>query len=169
MRSWKQKTPWILSVLAFLAMGLYGLGQKANADKKSEAKSEAVKSTAEPSPPVPPYYKSVKAAEPLAPVLPASRFAGPPVVVRAYEIAARIPKVLVQEPCYCGCDRHFGHHSLLDCYASDHTAGCAVCVQEAFLAYELHKQGKTPAQIRAAIMRGDWRGIDINHPPELRP
>ena len=95
--------------------------------------------------------------------------AGRRVVVRAYEIAAKIPKVLAQEPCYCGCDRHFGHHSLLDCYASDHTAGCAVCVQEAFLAYELHKQGKTPAQIRAAIMRGDWRGIDLNHPPELRP
>jgi hypothetical protein len=169
MRSWKRKTPWILSVLVFLAIGLYGLGQKANAEKKSEAKSEAAKSTAEPAPPVPPYYKSVKAAEPLPTVLPASRFAGRPVVVRAYEIAAKIPKVLAQEPCYCGCDRHFGHHSLLDCYASDHTAGCAVCVQEAFLAYELHKMGKTPAQIRAAILHGDWRGIDLNHPPELRP
>jgi hypothetical protein len=171
MRSWKRKTPWVLSFLVFLAMGLYGLGQNArhNSDKESSPNSEAVKSSAEPALHVPPYYKNVKAAEPLPPVLPASRFAGRPVVVCAYQIAARIPKVLAQEPCYCGCDRHFGHHSLLDCYASDHTAGCAVCVQEAFLAYELHKQGKTPAQIRAAIMRGDWRAVDINHPPELRP
>jgi hypothetical protein len=171
MTSWKRKTPWILSVLIFLAISLYGLSQNEhrNSDEKSSANSQAVKSAAEPAPPVPPYYKSVKAAEPLPAVLPAERFKDRPVVMRAYQIAHLIPKVLVQEPCYCGCDKHFGHHSLLDCYASDHTAGCAVCVQEAFLAYELHKQGKTPLQIRAAIMRGEWRGIDINHPPELRP
>ena len=169
MRPWRRKTPWVLSALIFLAFSLYGLSQRGNAEKKSPASSVGVSSAAVQVPHVPPYYKSVKAAEPLPPVLPASRFAGRPVVVRAYEIAAKIPKVLAQEPCYCGCDRHFGHHSLLDCYASDHTAGCAVCVQEAFLAYELHKQGKTPAQIRAAIMRGDWRGVDINRPPDLKP
>ena len=165
MRSQGRRVVLSCAAAGFLWLALPGGVQTAGqqAARGGDSKQEAAKK------PVPPYFKSVKAAKPLPHVLPASRFAGRPVVVRAYELAAKIPEVLVQEPCYCGCDKHEGHHSLLDCYASDHTAGCAVCVQEAFLAYELHKQGKTPAQIRAAIMRGDWRGVDINRPPDLKP
>jgi Protein of unknown function with PCYCGC motif len=147
----------------FLCLALTGAAQ-ATQPQAAESGSPTRKVSKEP---VPPYFKSAKAAQPLPAVLPASRFEGRPVVVRAYEIAGKIPKVLVQEPCYCGCDVHFGHHSLLDCYASDHTAGCAVCVKEAFLAYEMTKLGKSPAQIREAIIRGDWKQVDLNHPPEL--
>lgn len=41
---------------------------------------------------------------------------------QAYETARRIPEVLVQQPCYCYCDRGFGHGSLLDCHKDNHSA-----------------------------------------------
>lgn len=40
----------------------------------------------------------------------------------AYATARRIPEVLAQQPCYCFCDRGFGHGSLLDCHIDNHSA-----------------------------------------------
>ena len=77
-----------------------------------------------------------------------------------YALAAKIKPVLYQQPCYCYCDRHDGHKSLLDCYASTHGADCDICEKEAVLAYQLTQKGKTPAQIRAAIIHGDWKSVD---------
>ena len=79
-----------------------------------------------------------------------------------YALAARIKPVLYQQPCYCYCDRHEGHKSLLDCYATDHGSKCDICQKEAVLAYQLTRKGKTPEQIRAAIIRGDWKSVDLN-------
>jgi len=79
-----------------------------------------------------------------------------------YALAAKIRPVLYQQPCYCYCDRHSGHKSLLDCFVSTHGAECDVCQKEAVLSYQLTQKGKTPAQIRAAIIRGDWRSVDMN-------
>ncbi len=70
---------------------------------------------------VPPYHESAAAARPFPRLVPAGYFRNP-IVARAYEIAAEIPEVVAQQPCYCRCDK-FGHRSLLDCYASDHGAG----------------------------------------------
>jgi Protein of unknown function with PCYCGC motif len=78
----------------------------------------------------------------------------------AYVVAGRIKKVLYQEPCYCHCDRSQGHGSLLDCYVSGHATGCDICQREAFYSYEQTHKGKTPAQIREGIMRGDWQAVD---------
>ena len=78
----------------------------------------------------------------------------------AYVLAGRIKKVLYQQPCYCHCDRSQGHGSLLDCYVSRHATGCDVCQKEDFYAYEQTHLGKSPAQIREAIMRGDWQKVD---------
>jgi hypothetical protein len=78
-----------------------------------------------------------------------------------YALAAKIKSVLYQQPCYCYCDRHAGHKSLLDCYASTHGSECDVCQKEAVLAYQQTQKGKTPAQIRAAIIRGDWKSVDL--------
>jgi hypothetical protein len=45
-----------------------------------------------------------------------------------------------------------GHKSLYSCFEDDHAAHCAVCVNEALLAYKLEKEGKmTTAQIRDRI------------------
>jgi hypothetical protein len=78
-----------------------------------------------------------------------------------YALAAKIKPVLYQQPCYCYCDRHSGHKSLLDCYVSTHGSECDICQKEAVLAYQQTQKGKTPAQIRAAIIRGDWKSVDM--------
>jgi hypothetical protein len=79
-----------------------------------------------------------------------------------YSLAAKIRPVLYEQPCYCYCDRHAGHKSLLDCFAGTHGAECDICQKEAVLSYQLTQKGKTPAQIRAAIIRGDWRAVNLN-------
>lgn len=40
----------------------------------------------------------------------------------AYQIAKEIPRVLVQMPCFCGCEA-YGHENLLDCFIDRHGAG----------------------------------------------
>jgi hypothetical protein len=82
-------------------------------------------------------------------------------VQNAYTVAARIKKTLYQQPCYCHCDRSQGHGSLLDCFASKHGAGCNICISEDFYAYEQLRKGKTAAQIRAAIIQGEWQSVDL--------
>ena len=79
-----------------------------------------------------------------------------------YALAAKIVPVLYEQPCYCYCDRHFGHKSLLDCFAGKHGAECDVCQKEAVLAYQMTQKGKNPAQIRAAIIRGEWKNVNMN-------
>jgi hypothetical protein len=78
-----------------------------------------------------------------------------------YALAAKIKPVLYQQPCYCYCDRHSGHKSLLDCFVSTHGSECDICQKEAVLAFQQTQKGKTPAQIRAAIIRGDWKSVDM--------
>src|ERR1700731_4821512 len=78
-----------------------------------------------------------------------------------YALAAKIKPVLYQQPCYCYCDRSVGHKSLLDCFATEHGSVCDICQKEAVLAYQQTQKGKTPAQIRAAIIRGDWKSVDM--------
>ena len=85
-----------------------------------------------------------------------------PVVQNAYALAAHVKKVLYQQPCYCHCDRSQGHESLLDCFVSKHGAGCETCVREDLYSYEQTHKGKTPAQIRAGIIQGEWRSVDIS-------
>lgn len=84
-----------------------------------------------------------------------------PVVQNAYTVAARVKKVLYQEPCYCHCDRSQGHASLLDCFVSKHGSGCQICVREDLYSYEQSRKGKTPAQIRDGIIHGEWESVDI--------
>lgn len=84
-----------------------------------------------------------------------------PFAQNAYRLAARIKKVLYQEPCYCHCDRSQGHGSLLDCYTGNHAAECGTCEREAFYAYEQTRKGKSAVQIREGIERGDWQHLDV--------
>jgi hypothetical protein len=35
-------------------------------------------------------------------------------------------------------------------------------MKEVFYAYEQTKLGKTPAQVRAGIIKGDWKSIDLD-------
>ena len=108
--------------------------------------------------PVPPYLSEAEAKKPLPPTQSPSKFTDPQ-AARAYKIAKEIPTVLAQQPCYCWCSRG-GHHSLHDCYVGTHGEHCDICQKEAFLADKLHKQGKSAAEIRAAIERGDWTNAE---------
>ncbi len=79
----------------------------------------------------------------------------------AYELAAKIPKVIHQQPCYCYCDRGMGHTSLHSCFSGTHGAQCGTCLKELYYSYTMHKHGKTARQIRAGIIKGDWKQIDL--------
>jgi hypothetical protein len=83
-----------------------------------------------------------------------------PVVQNAYAVAAKIKKALYQQPCYCHCDRSHGHKSLLDCFASKHGSACGTCIYEDFYTFEQSGKGKSAAQIRAGIIKGEWKSVD---------
>lgn len=86
--------------------------------KPTQSRAAAVPET----PRVPPYYLTTDEARPLPKPVSPDRYDGYPVVQEAYRIAAEIPEVLAQQPCYCYCDRSAGHKSLASCWADDHGA-----------------------------------------------
>jgi Protein of unknown function with PCYCGC motif len=110
---------------------------------------------------IPAHFSSAEAAQPYPTTLPPEQFPNP-VVAHAYRVAKLIPGVLAQEPCYCHCDQTAGHRGLIDCYADLHGSSCSVCIQEALLTEKLTKAGRTPAQIREAIIAGAWRDVELN-------
>jgi hypothetical protein len=83
-----------------------------------------------------------------------------PYQTHAYELAAKIPVILHQQPCYCYCDR-MGHNSLHSCYENAHGARCATCLKELYYSYQEYQKGKTAPQIRAGIIKGEWKQIDL--------
>jgi Protein of unknown function with PCYCGC motif len=83
-----------------------------------------------------------------------------PYQTHAYELAAKIPAVLHQQPCYCYCDR-MGHNSLHSCFENTHGAQCSTCLKELYYSYQQHQKGKTASQIRTGIIKGEWRSIDL--------
>jgi Protein of unknown function with PCYCGC motif len=108
--------------------------------------------------PVPAYHAQAPQGE--LPATMSPELFTDPVVQNAYAVAAKIKKTLYQQPCYCHCDRSHGHKSLLDCFASKHGSGCGTCIYEDFYAFEQLSKGKTAAQIRAAIIKGEWKSVD---------
>jgi Protein of unknown function with PCYCGC motif len=99
-----------------------------------------------------------------APILPKDMLWGEafkfPFQVHAYELAAKIPNVINQLPCYCYCER-VGHKSLHTCFESEHGAHCGICMKEVYYAYQQDKLGKSPEQIRKGIIAGDWKAVDL--------
>ena len=98
-----------------------------------------------------PAYQAKASAKSLGPTLDPAEFIGK--TREAYTVAKAIPATLAQLPCYCHCDEGFGHKSLHSCFENDHAAHCAVCVDEALLAYRLEREQKmSPEQIRETII-----------------
>src|SRR3569832_1061666 len=81
---------------------------------------------------VPAHFEVPPSRSSLGPTLDPSSFTG--ITRDAYRAAREIPVTLAQLPCYCHCDRGFGHKSLYSCFEDDHASHCAVCVNEALLA-----------------------------------
>ena len=102
----------------------------------------------------------------LPPILSGSRLTGEnfryPWQVHVYQEVARIGNVVYQLPCYCHCDRALGHTSLRSCFEGLHGTECSTCAKEGFYAYQQTRLGKTPAQIRAAIINQHaYESIDL--------
>ena len=100
---------------------------------------------------VPAHYETEPPGSTLAPTLDPGSFTGK--TREAYRVVREVPQLIAQLPCYCYCDRGFGHKSLQSCYVDDHAAHCAVCVDEVLAAYNLQKRGLTAQQIREQIIR----------------
>ena len=161
----KNKFIILISLLA-LGAGIFILMQSRERPAAPPDLSEALFAPASPAPAhahttrVPAYQQATEVKD-LGPTLPASQFIGK--TREAYAVAKKIPETLAQLPCYCECDRGFGHKSLHTCFMDDHASHCAVCVDEALLAYKLQKEEKlTPAEVRDRII-AQYAGADHTH------
>jgi len=102
-------------------------------------------------PRVPAFQTDAASLKNLGPTLAPEKFVGK--TKAAYKAVREMRETIAQLPCYCECDVGFGHKSLYSCYEDDHASHCAVCVDEALLAYRLAKEEKlTPEQIRERII-----------------
>ena len=70
---------------------------------------------------------------------------------QAYLVAQQHPELLAQLHCYCGCEQHDGHKSLLDCFRSAHATTCDTCMGEAITASQLADNGMPAEQIRETL------------------
>lgn len=115
---------------------------------------------------VPAYNNHSLQAGDALPILPKDQQWGEnfkyPYQVHTYELAAKIPSVIYQLPCYCYCER-IGHSSLHTCFESVHGAHCGICMKEVVYAYQQTKLKKTPAQIRDGIVKGEWKDVDLEN------
>ena len=161
----KTKLLIIIGLLAIVA-GIVVLIQSHEKNKTQANLSEALFAPA-PAGPAHAHTKRVPAFQQpeetknLPPTLSPAEFIGK--TKQAYEAARKIPETLAQLPCYCECDRGFGHKSLHTCFTDDHASHCAVCVDEALLAYKLQQEEQlTPDQVRERII-AQYAGAEHAH------
>jgi len=75
-----------------------------------------------------------------------------PDAVPIFDMIRQIPEVADGIRCHCGCAGHPGFYSLLSCFEKGGMGTyCQTCHDEAKLVFDLHKQGKTLDEVRAAI------------------
>ena len=124
----------------------------ADASHHHSASPSASTASVRPTPELPAFFKNPESLPPLPPTLPPEKFTNEQ-IKKAYQVAREIPATLAQLPCFCYCDKGFGHKSLHSCYEDDHSAGCSTCIDEALMAYNLQiEQGQSVAQVRNTII-----------------
>jgi hypothetical protein len=113
-------------VCLIIALLLAGCKTNSSTPPKSNSGSQTPRGDqaagATPTPRIPAFFATEDEAKPLPPVLDPTQFSDP-VVAKAYRYAQANPGVFAQQPCYCYCDSGSNHRSLLDCFATDHSAG----------------------------------------------
>lgn len=72
----------------------------------------------------------------------------------AYELAAKIEKVIHQQPCYCYCDR-MGHNSLHSCFENTHGARCSTCLKELYTRTRSTRKARAPRRFVPASWRAN--------------
>lgn len=113
----------LLGIVIITASALAGCNETSTARPPSTSSSHRDHSvSATPTPRIPAFIANIEEARPLPQVLDPAQFSDP-VVVKAYRYAQKNPELFAQQPCYCYCDAGNGHRSLLDCFATDHSAG----------------------------------------------
>ncbi|MBM3772254.1 MAG: hypothetical protein FJW27_13430 [Acidimicrobiia bacterium] len=106
------------------------------------------------------------------------------VVAAAYRFAAEHPEITSYVPCFCGCERA-GHQGNTDCFVKqrdangdviawdEHGLDCAVCIDVATVARQMHASGASVRDIRAAIDKqfgSLYPGtMPTPHPPAAHP
>lgn len=146
---------------AILFLALFGAAlvalvfmQRSRTPSVTETYSPVVKAFPQPNTApmqVPAHYEEAPSLSSLGPTLPLEQFTGK--ARDAYQVAREIPQTLAQMPCYCHCDRGMGHKSLHSCFEDNHASSCAVCVNEALMAYQLQKkQGLSAKEVRERIV-----------------
>lgn len=146
------KNSLLIIGIVLLALGavVMVINSKDNSVSHNHSEPEPTASS-QPSKPQVPAFQTVADATTLPATLNPTDFVGK--TKEAYTAAKSIPATLAQLPCYCFCDRGFGHKSLHSCFVDDHASHCAVCVDEALLAYKLQKEeGMSPEKIRETII-----------------
>ncbi len=132
----KRRGLWVASAVVALALfvGAWVYTESRSRSLNHEPKAESA-------------YVRRETKIPLSPAL----FVGK--IETAYQVAHDMPDVLDQLYCYCECDKHSGHRSLLSCYTDHHAANCDVCVNEALDASRMMTQGYKMTEIKGAIDR----------------
>jgi hypothetical protein len=140
--------------------------------RRSATPAATVTTSAESSSPPPPAPAAVEplpahvptdAELPPLPTVPFQPARPMDVVEAVYRFAAQHPEVMRYVPCFCGCE-HSGHRDNEDCFVSargadgrvtwnPHGMGCAICIDVARQAMQMHASGAGVADIRAAIDR----------------
>jgi|HubBroStandDraft_6_1064221.scaffolds.fasta_scaffold16083_4 hypothetical protein len=115
-----------------------------------------------PMPSASPAYHKHGPSFALPPTLDPREFANDRRAFVAYSLAARIPKILYQQPCFCRCNTFAGHESLFDCFREKHASWCYGCESEAIFCYEKHNVGLGAAKIRKALLRGESKSLDLD-------
>lgn len=148
-------------IAAISCVSLAGFGFGAVAGQQSSGTAATQSADAMPKATIPAYH-AASPKGPLPETMNPSEFTDP-LSRNLYRMASnpKLKRVLYQQPCYCGCDKHAGHTSLLDCYVDRHGSGCDVCRKEMVFANDEMKKGKTAAQIRQEIVDGDWTSVDL--------
>jgi hypothetical protein len=106
-RSRRGKGLWVAGVIVLLVVGWFAWGGIGTKDSSSLSREDPAAAGS---------YVRREIRTPLSPAL----FVGK--TAAAYQVAQEIPDVLDRLYCYCECDRHMGHITLLSCFVDSHAA-----------------------------------------------
>lgn len=153
----KRKSQLIILTIVIFSLGVGACAkQNSHTAHQAEVKQPVQSADAHNHAPQPPKarvpaYQTAESAKNLPPTLSPDLFNG--TVRAAYAAVKEIPETIAQLPCYCHCDKSFGHKSLHTCFTDDHGANCGICMNSALTAYRLQKEQKlAPDQIREKLI-----------------
>ena len=175
-RRWS--TPLLaIAVAAVLIAGVFAVTRGGGESISQPLESAAQSAQTPAAPAAPPQWAALGPhTQENRPPLPFQSFAPPrppQVVQAAYRFAAEHPEILSYVPCFCGCERA-GHQGNEDCFVKarnakgdvtewdPHGLDCAVCLDVATEAMQMHRSGANVRDIRTAIEK-KWTSPSAGH------